>query len=102
MSQAPLIEKLGAPATEHGIGLAGQLGPEWTGNYFADGETAVAAAERGPMGAALQAPGGIGHMVVTEPLGDGSFLVRDPWDGGSTYNVGSDWIEQYVAAGVFR
>jgi len=41
-------------------------------------------------------------MVVTSPLGDGAFLVRDPWAGGSTYTVGSSWIEQFVAGGTFK
>jgi RHS repeat-associated protein len=105
LSQSSLIDDFGtggAPVPAHGIGLADMLGPEWTGTYFGSGEQALAAASRGPMGAALQAPGGIGHMVVSEPIGDAKFLIRDPWDGGGTYTVGSDWIERYVMAGVFR
>jgi hypothetical protein len=40
-------------------------------------------------------------MVVTSPLGGGRFLVRDPW-GGVSYTVGSDWIETFVSAAVYR
>jgi hypothetical protein len=40
-------------------------------------------------------------MVVTEPLEDGKFLVRDPMPG-VTYQVGPDWTAQYVAAGVLQ
>ena len=82
--------------------LADALGNGWRGGYFGSGADALAAAERGPMGAALQAGTGPGHMVVTSPLGDGAFLVRDPWAGGSTYTVGSSWIEQFVAGGTFK
>jgi hypothetical protein len=41
-------------------------------------------------------------IVVTSPPGEGRFLVRDPWAGGSTYEVGSGRIKQYVAGGTFR
>lgn len=99
LSQSGLIERLGAPAES--TGLAGELFPEWQGRYFSSSEEAVAAAQRGPMGAVLQAPGRIGHMVVTEPT-EGGWLVRDPWEGGSTYPVDENWIEQWVSAGVFR
>lgn len=52
--------------------------------------------------AAIADSHGPGHMVVTSLLGEGPFVVRDPWAGGSTYEVGSDWIGQYVSGGVFR
>ena len=81
--------------------LARELGSGWTGGGFGSGADAVAAANRGPMGAVLQAPGGPGHMVVTSPLGGGRFQVLDPFDG-TGYVVDSSWIERYVSGGVFR
>ena len=41
-------------------------------------------------------------LVVTSPLGAGRFLVRDPWAGGSTYEVAASWIDKYVVGAVFR
>jgi RHS repeat-associated protein len=99
-SQAQLIGALGEWSNPQA--LAHELGEGWTGGYFASAGDAIAAASRGPMGATLQAGMGPGHMVVTSPIGNGRFLVRDPWYGGSTYEVGTDWISKYVSGGVFR
>jgi hypothetical protein len=100
VTQQALLDQIGEWSNPQA--LAHALGDGWAGGYFGSGSDALAAAEQGPMGAALRAPGAAGHMVVTTPLGDGQFLVQDPWAGGSTYQVGSSWIEQYVAGGVFR
>jgi len=35
-------------------------------------------------------------LVVTSPVGAGRFLVRDPWAGGSTFEVAASWIDKYV------
>ncbi|MEU4241970.1 hypothetical protein [Actinoplanes sp. NPDC026619] len=75
-------------------------GGGWKSGYFASPEDAVRKAEDGPMAAVAQVPGG-GHMVMLEPRGDGTFTVRDPYDGGS-YDVNSQWIEKYVSAGVWQ
>jgi hypothetical protein len=100
ITQRELISKIGEWSNPRA--LAGALGKGWTGGYFGSGEDAVAAAESGPMGAALRVGTNAGHMVVTKPLGAGRFLVMDAWDGGSTYEVGSQWIERYVEGGIFR
>lgn len=81
--------------------LAAELGGPWRGGGFGSGADALAAANRGPMGAVLQAPGGSAHMVVTSPLGGGRFQVLDPFDS-SGYVVDSGWIERYVSGGVFQ
>ncbi|MEV6772292.1 hypothetical protein AB0N05_27040 [Nocardia sp. NPDC051030] len=74
----------------------------WRGGYFPDGDTALAVAQSGMVALTLRAPGVKGeHMVVTEPLPNGNFLVRDPLPG-VTYEVGPDWIKQYATGGVFR
>ncbi|MEU7615632.1 hypothetical protein AB0B27_05945 [Micromonospora rifamycinica] len=73
----------------------------WTGHYFADGGDALRRASEGPMAAQVQAPGGAAHMVLLEPGENGSFTVRDPFDG-SSYDVDGAWVEKYVAGGVFR
>ncbi|MBB2923756.1 RHS repeat domain-containing protein [Cellulomonas cellasea] len=99
-SQTELLAKLGDWSNPQA--LARELGDGWIGGFFGSGEDAVAAASRGPMGATLQAGMGPGHMVMTSPLGNGRFLVRDPWAGGSSYEVSSGWISQYVNGGVFR
>jgi hypothetical protein len=39
---------------------------------------------------------------VISPMGGDKFLVRDPYGGGSTYEVDGSWINKYVSAGVFR
>lgn len=94
-SQAELLGKPGDWSNPQA--LARELGEGWTGGFFGSADDALAAASRGPMGATLQAGTGPGHMVVTSPLGGARFLVRDPWAGGSTYEVGSDWMSQYVS-----
>lgn len=99
-SQADLLGSLGEWSNPQA--LARELGEGWTGGFFGSADDALAAAGRGPMGATLQAGAGPGHMVVTSPLQRGGFLVRDPWGGGSTYEVGADWISRYVSGGVFR
>jgi hypothetical protein len=73
----------------------------WTGHYFVDGSDAVRRAAEGPMAAQVQAPRGPAHMVLLEPGENGSFTVRDPFDG-SSYDVDGAWVEKYVAGGVFR
>lgn len=100
MTQRELLGQLGEWSDPPALARA--LGNGWTGGYFGSGEMALAAAETGPMGASLRVGTNAGHMVVTNPLGEGRFLVRDPWDGGSTYEVDSNWIEQYVEGGTFR
>jgi hypothetical protein len=72
----------------------------WQGGYFASAADAAAAAEGGPMGAVLQAPGLPAHMVVLEPGEAGAFLVRDPAIG-ATYEVTVEWIMKWVSGGVF-
>jgi hypothetical protein len=100
-TQAELIAKIGSPSNARL--LAQELGDGWTSTFFGSGEDALQAAQRGPMGATLMAPGArMGHMVVTSPIGNGRFLVMDPWDGGSAYEVGNQWIEQYVQSGAFQ
>jgi hypothetical protein len=97
-SEAQILGRLGEWSTPGA--LASELGPGWR-SAFVDGADALTLANRGPIGAVLQAPGGARHMVVTSPLGGGRFLVRDPW-GGVSYTVGSDWIETFVSAAVYR
>lgn len=98
--QAELLDALGEWSNPHA--LARELGDDWVGGFFGSAEDAVAVARQGPMGATLQAGTGPGHMVVTTPIGKGLFRVQDPWNGGSTYEVGVDWISEYVSGGVFR
>lgn len=99
-SPAGLLGKLGDWPNPQA--LAGELGDGWTGGFFEGPDDAIAAASRGPMEATLPAGTGPGHMVVTSPLSEGRFLVRDPWAGPSTDEVGRDWVGQNVSGGVFR
>jgi RHS repeat-associated protein len=99
-SQEDLLAELGEWSNPRSLAQA--LGDGWEGRMFMSADDAVAAANRGPMGATLQAPGTPGHMVVTTPLGNGRYGVQDPWRGGSNYEVGTDWIEQYVSGGTYR
>jgi hypothetical protein len=71
---------------------------------FETDQDAVVAANEGPMGAVLWEPGaGAGHMVVTEPMGNSEYLVRDPTGPfGKTYYVTEEWIRNTVAGGTYR
>ena len=73
----------------------------WKGGYFATGEDALLIAQKGRMGAVVQAPGGAGHMVTIEPLQAGKFLVKDPLPG-MTYEVTGAWIQKFVSGGVWK
>jgi hypothetical protein len=101
MTEKQFIQRLGAPGT------AGRLVNElnklegagtWTGSFLYTPEAAVRLSQSmdSTFGAVLQAPYLESHMVVMEAIGeDGLFLVRDPGIGG-TYQVGIDWVAEYV------
>jgi hypothetical protein len=74
-------------------------GGGWQGHYFASGEDAARKAAEGPMAAVVQAPHGPAHMVMLDSRSDGTFTVRDPYEG-SSYDVDRHWVETYVSAGV--
>ncbi|GAA1394193.1 RHS repeat-associated core domain-containing protein [Catellatospora coxensis] len=104
LSEAELLENIGNWGNPKR--LADELnkledGGDWVHSGFGSGEHALEAANRGPMGAVLFAPGNR-HMVVIEPLGNGNFLVRDTLPSGRTYKVDSNWIKTWVVEGVFR
>jgi len=102
LSEDQLLAELGEWSNPQSLARSlNARGGGWRGSYFASGSDALAAAERGPMGAVLQAPGSPAHMVVIEPTSTGVFLVRDPLPG-VTYKVTPAWIEKYVAGGVWR
>ncbi|MGA8112217.1 MAG: hypothetical protein WCA46_00990, partial [Actinocatenispora sp.] len=103
--QPALLGRLGEWATPEALAVAlndaGGTGGGWHRVWFGSGGEALGQAVRGRMAAVLAAPGGNLHMVVVEPVGQGRFLVRDPYPG-VAYEVTADWIERYVAAGVFQ
>ncbi len=108
VSEADLLAKLGQNSDVGPLLKELNANPNtgtYTGRYFLDpsGQEAVDVAKLGPMAAKLQAPGGIGHMVLIEPADNGTFLVHDPLPQGvgSTYKVTADWIKKYVSAGVW-
>jgi hypothetical protein len=105
ISQSDLLDNLGEWSTPNALRdhLNNVDTPGWHGGYFVDDDAAVQAARSGTIAVTLQSPMQRGqHMVITEPLPDGTFRVRDPYGGGSTYIVNEDWIRQYVAGGVYR
>lgn len=99
-TEAELLEVLGEWSTPKD--LAEALGPGWRGGGLS-AENALKVARNGPIGAMLYTKGvKTPHMVVISPMENGSFLVHDPWGGGSTYEVDDSWIENYVAGAVFK
>jgi len=83
-------------ALNHSMGTT-----KWRGGGL-EADQALLVAQHGPMAAELRVPHrSMGHMVVIEPIGSGTFRVLDPW-GGMSYEVTAAWIRQYVSAGVFR
>lgn len=98
-TQAQVLGEIGEWASAGDV--AGALGPGWRAGYFGSGTDALSVAGRGPMGGVLWAPGArAGHMVVIEP-GPAGFLIRDPLPG-VNYTVGANWIERWVAGGVWK
>lgn len=102
--QAQLLSELGEWSNPGALAdaLNSRVGSQvWRGGYFEGPADALAAANRGRMAAVLQSPGGPAHMVVIEPLGAETYLVRDPLPG-VNYEVGADWIKRFVSGGVFQ
>jgi hypothetical protein len=76
--------------------------PQWNGGGLTE-ENAILVATNAPQ-AILQLIGQghrTSHFVVSEGLGNGKALIRDP-DPGVTYVVDSDWIAKHVLGAIFR
>jgi len=105
VTEAQVVAKLGEWADPIKLpGVLNELAPSaapWKGTYFGSGDEALVIANKGPMGAVLQAPGEGAHMVTISPIGAGKFLVQDTGVG-KTYQVTTAWIKQYVSAGVWK
>jgi hypothetical protein len=87
-------------------GVLNDLAPgstPWRGGYFGSSADAVTIANKGPMGAVLQAPGEAAHMVTISPVpgSPGMFRVQDTGVG-KTYDVPASWIGKYVVGGVWK
>lgn len=105
LTEAQLLDSLGDWSNIDA--LADQLNANnvgnWTSGFFGSGGDALTIANRGPFAADLRAPGTPGHVVMISPnaVSLGTFTVADT-AGGVTYQVDSNWIETYVAGGVWQ
>ena len=88
----------GVPLAELGVALD-TVGERW---FFIEApslEEIGESADRGPVALQLSRnsnPKSPGHMVVLEKAPDGSYVVRDPWDSGSSYKVDERWLGKWV------
>jgi RHS repeat-associated protein len=89
VTQQQLLEALGDGANGQAIArkLEELTGENWVGGYI--GGNGIDALSRvGSWGAELYEGGAEHHMVVVERLlANGNMLIRDPWAGGSTYQM---------------
>jgi hypothetical protein len=85
--------------------LALELGAPWVGGALSDASI-ITLLQRLPVGGQVGVGVGIGtstgHFLVARKLADGSFFILDPWAGGSTYVVTSDWLLKWERAWVYR
>lgn len=88
MAQGGLIRSAGAPTTADM--LAKVLGAGWRGGYVAPEALQVLLKRGDPFAAILYDGGKIPHFVVAQPGSVGRVFVRDPWAGGSTYEMAVD------------
>ncbi|MBB5867548.1 hypothetical protein F4553_000927 [Allocatelliglobosispora scoriae] len=99
--QAELMELVGVPG--HAGRLVQVLGGAWRGGYV--GPDVLDIFLTGPPWAAeLFGPGAeIAHTVVVDGVReDGLILIRDPWDGGSTYAMTrADFLQVWNGIAVF-
>jgi hypothetical protein len=107
VTEAQVVARIGEWADPLKLpGILNDLAPgsiPWRGGYFGSGADAVTIANKGPMGAVLQAPGEAAHMVTISPIrgSAGMFRVQDTGVG-KTYDVSASWIEKYVVGGVWK
>jgi filamentous hemagglutinin len=105
VSQTTLIEKLGAPApTEE---LAQHLGSGWIGGYVGHGEAEFTEMMRSgrPWAAQFYEFGAeLSHTVVVDGMDEmGQVMIRDPWNGGSTYRMTvEEFLRVWTGVSVFR
>src|SRR5690606_7553171 len=98
--QKQIIEKTGTPTHAQKLGEAiggrgGYVGPEQLGKLL----------KQGPFAAVLYETGSpLHHFVVVDGLDDaGRILVRDPWNGGSTYKMQqSEFLRVWNGQAVFK
>lgn len=107
VTEAQVVARIGEWADPLKLpGVLNDLAPgstPWRGGYFGSSADAVTIANRGPMGAVLQAPGEAAHMVTISPVpgSPGMFRVQDTGVG-KTYDVPASWIGKYVVGGVWK
>jgi hypothetical protein len=93
--QETLIETAGAPVDA--AGLANALGDGWRGGYVARSSFDKLMGLGRPWLADLREPGRkMGHMVVVDGrTTSGRLIVRDPSNGGSTYEMVERTFKRY-------
>ena len=107
VTEAQVVARIGEWADPLKLpGVLNDLAPgatPWRGGYFGSSADAVTIANKGPMGAVLQAPGEAAHMVTISPVpgSPGMFRVQDTGVG-KTYDVPASWIGKYVVGGVWK
>ena len=107
VTEAQVVARIGEWADPLKLpGVLNDLAPgstPWRGGYFGSSADAVTIANKGPMGAVLQAPGEAAHMVTISPVpgSPGMFRVQDT-GAGKTYDVSASWIGKYVVGGVWK
>lgn len=93
--QETLIEQAGAPT--HPVRLAETMGPDW-----APGLVETPPRRGGWIAALYQRDWPLMHFVVVDSVTDAWVTVRDPWNGGSTYQIRMKEFNKYFTGmGIF-
>jgi len=92
--QSTLVETAGAP-TDPSI-LARALGEGWRGGYVPpDARGALLGLGRPWIGELFEEGARMGHFVVVDGVSDGVVFLRDPWGGGTSYQMALGSFRQF-------
>lgn len=100
--RAATLDVVGRALDSKGIGaelLAFQMGERWVGGALENPSQITQLLGRGPVIALIKGQ----HFVVVDGMAaNGNFMIRDPWGGGSTYQVTQvQFFQAWTGHGVF-
>jgi Peptidase C39 family len=99
--QATLVEAAGAPTDVASLSRA--LGSGWRGGYVGPTQFDKLMGLGRPWAAELYDGGKLGHFVTVDGRMGSNLLIRDPWAGGSKYQMTlEEFLRMWTGNAVFK